>query len=258
MREPFDSFDTTVPVSDEQLRSLVERGDAQQQVWAAWRLGLRRGSDAIPTLLRKGSGPIDQGVGRHLLIVLAGLGEQRLIQTIAGSEPDSVLLSEARVLVWRTARDHSEVTASIERWLSTEKELDALTRLLEMSPPLPLRSLRSTLQKLAREADSVAVRRLAWDKLIQTRESDGEIDWHRALEEPDPDPRNLLCQHWAQSTVHAEMLEYARSPPIWPAASLAASGGRGDRARPRCRSTGNGLVRDEYRRGRRWGSNVDR
>ena len=71
-------------LSQDAVVALSRTGDAQERVWAAWALGVRGGQEHRATLRESFVHDPDEGVRRHVLIVLVGLGEQETLrQTVA-------------------------------------------------------------------------------------------------------------------------------------------------------------------------------
>ena len=83
---PYESFAEVAEEGRDALQALLRDGDGPERVWAAWALALRLGGDSIPALSRE-TQP-DPGVRRHLVVVLAGLGEGAAVRELASSDPD--------------------------------------------------------------------------------------------------------------------------------------------------------------------------
>jgi hypothetical protein len=86
---PLASFDSVVRLPPEEKRRLLERGDDPERLWSAWAIALELGRDAVPLLSATERGEIAEGLRQQLLVVLAGLGERRLLRTSAESAPSS-------------------------------------------------------------------------------------------------------------------------------------------------------------------------
>jgi len=82
----FDSFDAVRTADDARLRELLRSCDGPERVWAAWALGLLLGGDAV-SVLAEGYQP-NPGVRAHLIVVLAGFGQQSALRALASDDPD--------------------------------------------------------------------------------------------------------------------------------------------------------------------------
>lgn len=211
MATELDDFEATDAASDPELRVLLRQGDAQQQVWAAWRLALRHGTGAESDIGAQAGAARDIGTRRNLLIVLAGLGERDILRALAEHEPDPLLRGEARVLVWRTAEDRSLATEVVRGWLTTETDAGVLARLIDVSPPLPTVELAPALWTVIATAREVDPRRAAWGKLLDECGSSPRFEWRRMLDEPDVGLRRSVLAQWAASERHRELLAFAET-----------------------------------------------
>ncbi len=92
-------FEDVLRLAIARQRELLRCGDGVERVWAAWALGLRLGTQAVPALrdaLRRCPFP---GTRRHLLIVLAGFGERSILRGFAsGDEDPDVRMTACRYL----------------------------------------------------------------------------------------------------------------------------------------------------------------
>lgn len=105
-----------------ELRALLSSDQPAGRVWAAWSLALLLGS-AVQSELR---GILEQepspGVRRHLLVVLAGLGEREILATLAELDPDSRVRATAGQYVARLAQPDDDGTyAQLCRILTHDK-----------------------------------------------------------------------------------------------------------------------------------------
>jgi hypothetical protein len=206
-------FSETAALSVEALRVLVSEGDAQQRVWASWRLALILGTEGLPQLRQHLDGDPDVGTRRNQLIVVAGLGERTLLHVFAEHEPDPLLRGEAVVLVWRTARDLDEVCPLLRRRLAKERDAGVLARLIGVSPPLPAETFFSELRAIACRGPSQECRRLAWERTMSAASWTKCPDWRPALDEPDDRLRADLLARWAGSDQHPTLLATAGGSP---------------------------------------------
>lgn len=88
-------FDDTRSLRTPRLRALLHDGDAQERVWAAWRLALREGAAFLQTALALADTDPDAGARRHMAIVCAGFGGRRLVQNLAEHDRDPAVRDTA-------------------------------------------------------------------------------------------------------------------------------------------------------------------
>ena len=84
-------FDDVTTLGVAEQRRLLRGGDPEQRVWAAWALGLTEGTQAVADLRAALAEADDAGVRRHLVVVLAGLGERALLDQLTTSEVDEAV-----------------------------------------------------------------------------------------------------------------------------------------------------------------------
>lgn len=99
------SFAAVAELSPVEQQDLFENGDDPERLWSAWAIALRLGSDAVPLLRSMEGHAAPEGLRRQLLVVLAGMGERRLLRAIANSEPSPSVQATASMLYLRTALD---------------------------------------------------------------------------------------------------------------------------------------------------------
>lgn len=97
------SFESVARLPPAEQCRLLENGDAPERVWSAWAIALQLGSDAIPLLTEIERSDVPEGLKRQLLIVLAGLGQRKLLGTIAEADPSPAVCATATALYLRTA-----------------------------------------------------------------------------------------------------------------------------------------------------------
>src|SRR6478735_10242066 len=91
-------FETVARLSAQEQQRLLDGGDSPERLWAAWALALQIGRNALPLLSSVEQGEISEGLRRQLLVVLAGLGERRLLETIANIDPTPSVQATAAML----------------------------------------------------------------------------------------------------------------------------------------------------------------
>ena len=84
----YQNFEQVKQLDLNALDALLSGGDPQERVWAAWEIGLRLGKDALPDITRQAYAAPDPGTRRHMVVVLAGLGKQSVLKTLALHDPD--------------------------------------------------------------------------------------------------------------------------------------------------------------------------
>ncbi|MBI4815325.1 MAG: hypothetical protein HY791_03635 [Deltaproteobacteria bacterium] len=83
------SFESVAQLPESLLRGLLDRGDAQERVWAAWALGTRLGAAFAIEAEPHASHDPDPGARRHLIVVLAGYGRRQALCVLARFDPSS-------------------------------------------------------------------------------------------------------------------------------------------------------------------------
>ena len=95
-------FDEVTALDVAEQRRLLRTGAPEQQVWAAWALGLELGERAVPELCIALDRNEDAGVRRHLLVILAGLGERALLDEMSTREVDEAVRATAAQYAFQT------------------------------------------------------------------------------------------------------------------------------------------------------------
>jgi HEAT repeat protein len=88
-------FDEVTALDVAEQRRLLRTGAPEQQVWAAWALGLELGERAVPELCIALDRDEHAGVRRHLLVILAGLGERAILDEMSTGEVDEAVRATA-------------------------------------------------------------------------------------------------------------------------------------------------------------------
>jgi HEAT repeat protein len=92
---PYCTYDQVSRLNTDTQRQLLQHGDALERVWAAWALGVTIGTQSMPDLLISLQESPEPGTRRHLLVVLAGLGEQSVLRILAQDDPDHIVRATA-------------------------------------------------------------------------------------------------------------------------------------------------------------------
>ncbi|HKB47617.1 MAG TPA: hypothetical protein VKC57_07965, partial [Ktedonobacterales bacterium] len=97
------AFDAVRDLPEAALRDLLASDEPVERVWAAWALGLRLGSDSAATLKRAACSDPDAGTRRHLVVLLAGLGERDAVAALAVADLDAHVRATASQYLTRLA-----------------------------------------------------------------------------------------------------------------------------------------------------------
>lgn len=92
---PYRTYDQVSRLNTDTQRQLLQHGDAVERVWAAWALGVTLGTQSMPDLRISLQESPEPGTRRHLLVVLAGLGEQSVLRIFAQDDPDDYVRATA-------------------------------------------------------------------------------------------------------------------------------------------------------------------
>ncbi len=146
----YESFEAVSQLDTGALRGLLANGDAQEQVWAAWAFALALGAGSLAPLREAVQASPMPGTRRHLVVVLAGLGERDLLQVFAVGDPDAYVRATSCQYIMRTwpdddpdatefvrqrllTDDAAEVKATILRVATTTKPFVTLPELAELA-----------------------------------------------------------------------------------------------------------------------------
>jgi hypothetical protein len=126
-----DSFDDVRGLTEPELRALLERGTAEERLWALWALALRSTSnvDALaqraspqagPTLRSSPLSEPSPGVRRNFAVVLAGHGHYDLLVALAKRDPAPLVRAAAMQLIARIALDGKLPTAIVRERVASD------------------------------------------------------------------------------------------------------------------------------------------
>ncbi len=87
----YQNFEQVKRLDSNALDALLAGGDPQERVWAAWEIGLRLGKKALPDITHQAYAAPDPGTRRHMVVVLAGMGKQSVLRTLALHDPDDAV-----------------------------------------------------------------------------------------------------------------------------------------------------------------------
>jgi len=164
----YENFEAVAQLGSARLRNLLAGGDAQERVWAAWALALELGADSLALLQEAVQASPTPGTRRHLVVVLAGLGERKALSVFAESDPDPYVRATACQYLMRTwSEDDLQAAELIRQRLLTDSAADVKETILKAAtsvlPPATLPELAGLTSNRALE-----VRRLAFE-LIKRR-----------------------------------------------------------------------------------------
>lgn len=211
------SFTDVAEMDLSSQRHLLYNGTPEEQVWAAWALGLKLGEQAKPDLLAV-LGQADQaGVRQHVVVILAGLGERSLLESLAEQEVDDAVRATASQYLLQTgsAADQSRTRPFVEALLhdpSAKVRRALLVACLERQAGL----IFDDLALLVADSDA-EVRELAIEALLRSVEMDQLFPG--ILEDRLPiEPYVPLRQHLMRLAIEAgraqHLLELAKDAPL--------------------------------------------
>lgn len=193
------TYEAVARLSPDEQRSLLRTASPVERLWAAWALGQRVGAAALPDIQGALEAPLP-GLRAHLAIVLAGLGERELVETLVLHDPDALVRVAAGQHLVRTAPPGQDVATdpSVKQLLhdpAADVRFAVLRELLRRAALQQVPALSSAeLERLSADPDA-AVRRLALDTL-DADPGDAALCqlYERRLEtEPDSEIRRWLA-----------------------------------------------------------------
>jgi hypothetical protein len=185
----YDGYDDIRDLDTSTLHALLDAGDGSEQIWAAWALAVRLGSNVQPDLAQAALTSPSPGLRRHVIVVLAGLGERALLKPFALSDPDEQVRATACQYLMRTFEtgDHDTIGLLREQ-LFASASLEVRLRILRTArPDLPPLSSEETSGLLA--DPEFEIRRLTANRIAEWYAPDQATDRFltpRLKEEHDP------------------------------------------------------------------------
>jgi len=156
----YDDYESVNNLDTADQLSLLHQGDAVERVWTAWSIALRLGPRAIPELRDCLESSPSPGTRRHLIVVLAGLGERSIPESCATQDPDEFVRSTGARYLIRTS--------------VSPIKLDLLDQLLDDPSPI----VRTTVvQEIGK----------SWDHLPSNR-------IEKLINDPDPEVRHVAIE----------------------------------------------------------------
>ncbi len=183
----YEDYEDVAPLSHRQRRELLAGGDGPERVWAAWSLALEAGERSVPWIVDSLKLWPEAGARCHLVVVLAGLGERRVVRTLAAFDPDELVRATAWQHLLGTAPAFDPALSSfVEARLSADASPVVRERILRhLRPGLGQVSL-PRLASLAADPEE-AVRRAALERL-ESHHHPGDLFPHplgpRLVDEP--------------------------------------------------------------------------
>lgn len=177
-----------IATEEARVRRQLAEGAAPDRVRAAWDLALRLGGEAIGPLRDQLGREPSPGARRHVVVVLAGLGEREAVRVIAEHDADALVRATASRYVVLTSDDDET------RWLAGRIATDPTAELaqvaLELVGDAPPPHLAHALDGLLTHP-SYDVRLALVERYERSGAPASVVD--RVAEERDPDVRARLA-----------------------------------------------------------------
>src|SRR5678816_2974308 len=158
------AYEEIAGLSPDMLRHLLHHGDAVERVWAAWAIGAALGAQSAADLLVSLRESPVAGTRRHLLVVLAGLGEQSVLRVFAQDDPDEYVRATAcRYLI----RIDGHANAFIRERLLQDPSPNVRLTILDEAPAAYPSVQFDELSLLVRDTQ-LEVRQAATERLLAT------------------------------------------------------------------------------------------
>jgi HEAT repeats len=159
---PYETFGDVAALDTTSQRELLRRGGPLERIWAAWALGLHLGRTVAPDLLQGLQSSPDPGTRRHLIVMLAGLGERNVLIALADHDPDEFVRATACQYLGRvTLPGDAEAATLLRARLTEDRSLEvqqAILRLtLERLLPLSMAETTAHLQRPERTLRQLAI-----------------------------------------------------------------------------------------------------
>lgn len=211
MGRDLDSFASAGGMETERLREILSTGDPHEGVWAGWELGLRAaGSDELRRLAEGAPHP---GTRRHLAVVVAGMGDRPVLESLAKHDPNPSVRSDAIAWLWRCTADPVSEGREIAALYDSDPDPVVRLRIVELQPALPAEFLARILAD-ALTGESVELRTATAQRLLgDGRRCPREVR-DRLPEEPDDTLARFMLTAWVHSDDYPLLLQAAEQ---WPA-----------------------------------------
>lgn len=161
----YDSYEEVKALSLDVQRELLRRGDNEERIWATWAVAAELGGGFAPDLDRQAVAEPTAGVRRHMIVVLAGMGEYALLREFAERDPVALVRATGCQYVLRTMTDahearnfcfvRMETDASRDVWMAVASEA------IRKADVLTLEDLVALASNEVMEIRTAAVREIA-------------------------------------------------------------------------------------------------
>ena len=111
----FTTYESVRGLDEQALRALARRGDPRERVWAAWALGVRLGPSFTREAVAAVDGEPSSGARRHLIVMLAGFQERRIIEALALHDPDELVRATACQNLVRISTCEQDLALPLDR-----------------------------------------------------------------------------------------------------------------------------------------------
>jgi hypothetical protein len=171
-------FAATESLDDAAVRALLATGAAEQRVWAAWRIAMRRGS-AMPEIVAQVRGEPSAGVRRALVVVLAGHGELDVLVALGRHDPAAEVRAAAMAIVARLAGQGAIAPAVVtDAFAADDAVRVAILAAIPAGSPFELRAL--IVSGLTAERHPHDVRLEAFEATVRIGAYAAAIRWLRS------------------------------------------------------------------------------
>lgn len=167
---PYGTYDQVSRLNSDTQRQLLQHGDALERVWAAWALGVTLGTQSMPEVLTTLQESPEPGIRRHLLVILAGFGEQNILRILAQDDPDDIVRATAfQYLIRISQRTNKSIQKFVQERLLHDSSAIVRLAILGEAPLKSPAILFDDLTELIHDPDS-EVRKAVTERLLATVE----------------------------------------------------------------------------------------